>query len=150
YSGDQVFKGGPYSGEAIGLYAADKQRSSWFLHEYPSNGIAQDSAMPTLRVVTYDGHLTFLDSNRGSWWLPAVYPDTPYFYATPPRGAFEYNKIIDPQTPIVAPVAWHPGTTNNPDPDIHFDAPLYSVSRTFGTNGRTQNIQLNVEDVGAS
>jgi hypothetical protein len=140
-----------YSGRPVGQYGTDQKLASFLLMPYPGSSLPLDSAFPNVRVVPYDGRLTYINDYYGYGWVPPVYADTPYLYAVPYNGLFYYNYIAvntgDPRTSVILPVVFIPGSDNVPSPYFRFDDPLYTVARTFGTNGRAQSISFEVGEV---
>ncbi|MCC7085315.1 MAG: VCBS repeat-containing protein [Pirellulales bacterium] len=145
---------GRKSGRSIGVHGDAYGRSTMKLNEYQSGHLPGDSQYPNVRVVPYDGKLTYVNDFYGYMWVPLVYPDTPYFYATPPVGLFLYDYIAvntgHQETSTILPVSYRPGSLDFQGLYFRFDDPLYSFSRTFGTNGRTQVISFEVSDVSSS
>ena len=143
--------GSQLSGRANGFFGTERHLASMWLRPYPSNSFPFDSAFPNVRVVPYDGKLTYVNPYYGYMWVPPVFTDVPYFYAVPQSGLFLYNYIAvntgDPETSVILPVAWEPV---GPILSYNFNNPLYTVTRTFGTNGRTQNISFEVDQVESS
>ncbi len=104
-----------------------------------------------LNFVRYDaGNLVYTGGFYGSVWaLPnsntGVSPID--YYAVPWEGAFHNILVyrIGGATYQLVP-AWQP----LPQISYRFDSPLYTVARTFGTNGRTQSISFEVDEVPSS
>jgi hypothetical protein len=108
-------------------------------------------AVAGLTVVPYDaGNLVYTGDFYGSVWaLPnsntGVSPID--YYAVPWEGLFHNILVyrIGGATYQLLP-AWQ----TLPQIVYRFDSPLYTVARTFGTNGRTQNISFEMEEVPSS
>jgi hypothetical protein len=90
----------------------------------------------------------------GQWaWVSPKLPQSewPYLVAVPPganfdNGAYYFNNVsVDSWYPIAEEI--------NDTGDIFtklFPAPTYTIGRTFGTNGRTQNITFELGDAGST
>ena len=109
-----------------------------------------------------DAHYTYFTYNGSAypvWVAPRLTAnDRPYIYASPSGGLFDYFSIEDFPYSYDDYHVWF--GTGEPEgyssiyPDSLFshifDGPLYTVARTFGTNGHTQSISFDVDEVASS